>query len=94
MNPSDRTRLGIELLTAYLDRAPGPDSDAADYIANRLTESIVDPTMPSHGEYTAGLLYLAELLVLHLAKQLAPDTGDLRAMARGVLQHMAVRLPE
>jgi hypothetical protein len=84
-------RLGIELLTAYLDR--GSESDAAQYIANRLTENITDPDAPTHAHYTTGLLFLAELLVLSLAKERGASE-DLRDVARQILQQLSAGLPD
>jgi hypothetical protein len=89
--PADTVRLGIELLTAYLDR--GTDSDAPQYIADRLTDNITDPDAPTKAHYTTGLLFLAELLVLSLAKERGA-TEDLRAGAHQILQQLSAGLPE
>jgi hypothetical protein len=90
--PTDTIRLGIELLNAYLER--GNDIDAGQYIANRLTESTTDPGAPTHEHYTSGLLFLAELLALSLAKaQGATTDSEIRNGARQILAQLSAGLP-
>jgi hypothetical protein len=60
-----------------------------------LTAHITDPDAPEMGDFTSGLLFLAELLVLQLANELAPNAPDLlHAKAVEVLRFMAPQLPE
>jgi hypothetical protein len=87
--------LAIEALTVYLGRVSADDPDVAGYLSVRLTEHITDPDAPTLSDFAVGLLFLAELLVLQLANELAPDDPDhLRAKAGEVLQHLALNMPE
>jgi hypothetical protein len=90
MDPTDSTRLAVELLTVWLDRAPD-NADAAAYIAERMAA----PDAPEPALFVVGQLNLAERPALILAKQLGATTPeDLRASAHQILQQVSAGLPE
>jgi hypothetical protein len=88
--PNHRARLGIELVTAYLDR--DADEDAEPFVTVQMIR--MRGGTDTYDDLASGLLILAEWLALQVAHERDPNAADPRAKAREVRQEAALAMPE
>jgi hypothetical protein len=89
MHPAtDATRVAVEFLTLWLD----PDRTAAAEHIDRVLET---PEGPTKDHAVVGLLNLAMLLLLQLAREQGASTyEEITSRARLILAELSIALPE